>query len=555
MLVTSTALLLVFACTFWPASAWYQTFSTDAADQLHLRTHQYEDENCVTRPSLWEGVLGIMNIVGSRQLHAEAFYIGGGCERDHPDEYSLFIHFYDEKQAIQLVDLAIPGLDHSWSGFRGIDPDSKDWESYGIRNANNPRSAGSAEWYEPRASGRTLIGEYYADLLEEVPPGSIRYRVSGTSQYLTVHNVVKVIKERNGKPLLPNAEIILTPDQIREAIEELRYTVRLFYAETGGRDRHSAIRQQLEMNEAFRQEFRQKPLSQLLDPNNWDPRLSIVTDMMSKSPGQSYMQSQIKTSPNMNMNQPPISDSNSYSPFRPQDIYAPDPFQDPRVRSADPFLEELTPLPNTMKSEVFDWASYIYSYRPPTKFNPELVSEVIGDITREFNRITNPQQYDNGFAVPRPRTNVFRSNAGLIEQIPQNTRYPPNEETNMQIEEEGSPQIISGEEKIPRQIGFEEEYAAYLEAEREALLNQQLLDRVNIIQELGDEDYYRLLDNIDFESLANQADMPIIRGDSSEASQWPSPQIYIEDQQDVFVSSPYFEEESQGSPKNPWYGR
>ncbi|KAK6358985.1 hypothetical protein TWF696_000157 [Orbilia brochopaga] len=542
MLVPGIALLLAFTSIPCPAEAWYQTISTDAPNQLHLRTHQHEDENCVSRSPLFESVLGILNVVGSRQLHALALYIGGDCERDHPDRYSLFVHFYDEPQAIQLVDLGIPGLEHSWSAYRGIDPDSDNWINYGIRNLNYARSTGIGEqWYQPQDSGRTPVGEFYARLLDEVPPGSIRYKIEGTDQYITAHNVVKIATGTDGQLLIPDPDTILTPEEIEDAIHELRYNVRLYYAETGGRDRHSVAQQRDQMNENLRQEFLQKDTSQLLDFTNRDPRIDIVSDRVSGQSGQTNIQGQTMNTPNMGMNQPPLwSEMEPYSPFQAEDIYAPDPFQRPEPRSPYAFDNDPPPLGNMMVSPIFDWVNYVYKYRGspnPTQFDPQLVAEVIGDITAEYNRITSPQQRTidvDGFAVPRPRTNVRTA-----EQLPQNAGIPLTSNRDISIEEDGL-----------EDPGFEKAFAEQLAAERAAMRNGRMLDEEINFREFRDDDYWKAIRDIDFETLGNE-DAVLEEPGANEADFWPEPQINIEDQAGIFSPSSYFEEEIQDRAEDP----
>ncbi|KAJ6257288.1 hypothetical protein Dda_8177 [Drechslerella dactyloides] len=529
MLATSTAQLLAFTSIIWQARAWYQTISHGLGLQLHLKTNQHEDERCVPRTSKGEGVLGILNVVGSRQVRALALYHDYLCQRDNPVDYSLFIHFYDDPQAIQLVDLGTPGLEHGWVSYRGIDPDSEDWVARDLGIPQTPRSRKSAEWYEPAESGMTPVGKFYKGLMETVPPGSIRYKIAGTDEYITFHNAVRLVKERNGKLIIPDAGTELTPRQLDDAKEELRYTIRIYFVETGGTATHLTAEQQNEMNERLLEELPERDTSEFSDPRNRYPASNFLSgmDLRSGRPIQPNLLRQNPTPPDLNMNLPA-----RMPQFQP---YSPYPFQRSSPSSRNSFVgnSPLLPNMNMMQSPSFDWGSYVYRIRDPPRFNQQLVSEVIQDLIREYERIGGPN--------PRPPVNSVQSgyvpqnrgDSGMMEEIP-NVDYGVIGQEEMVIEPTS-----------PREIGFEGELAEVLANEQAASGTSQSQEGQEFdLNELANNEYFDLLRDIDFGNVPD-ADVSSMLLDTADADVWPDPNIYIEAHSDVFDESGFFEEEQQ----------
>ncbi|EWC48785.1 hypothetical protein DRE_00090 [Drechslerella stenobrocha 248] len=260
------------------AEAWYQAVSADRSPQsatMTLKVFERDDEKCHSRALSDEGVLGVLNVVNSRQTKALVFYNSGNCNRERPNEYSLFVHLKDENNAIQVVDMGVSGMEHSWTSYRSIDPDSTDWTT-------GPNTHGN--WYTPlpdSPSGRTRVGQFFADLMAEVPPGSIRFRVKGTKEYITVDDAMRTVKTVKGREIMAGIgpTTLLSTQQLEDAKAELRYALRWFYTETGGEQRHSMVIQRDEMKKHLRLALLTTATNQLLDPGNPDPRVSLAKEM------------------------------------------------------------------------------------------------------------------------------------------------------------------------------------------------------------------------------------------------------------------------------------
>ncbi|KAK6337467.1 hypothetical protein TWF730_002866 [Orbilia blumenaviensis] len=207
-----------------PTSAWQQSITTDGSSEFRVKVIDYNGHECHNRNGGPEGVMGIMNTRNSEQLKAMGFWDIAGCDRSDPERYSLFIHWYDIPVGIQLLDLGLPGLEHRWKSFRNIVPNSPTWVNF--------RNPGKGK-YIPGPSGMTLVGEFFADLISKVPPGSIRYRIQGTNEYITVKNAVYVPKAiASGKDLIEDK--LLTELEMIEARSVLRGQTSSWFYATGG---------------------------------------------------------------------------------------------------------------------------------------------------------------------------------------------------------------------------------------------------------------------------------------------------------------------------------
>ncbi|KAF3932130.1 hypothetical protein ABW20_dc0107644 [Dactylellina cionopaga] len=209
-----------------PITAWYQSIASEGVAQCYLIAKAQTSDKCNTRNSvIREAVLGIANIKGYLQAKATAFYSNYGCNRAHPDDYSLFVHWYDEPVGIQLLGLGIPGLEHFWSSYRRIDPDSREW----IDNKNPHKG-----WYVPGPSGRSPAGQFYADLIATVPPGAIRFKVANTNEYITVEDAIYMPeKAPGGRPIIPDRELVgverRTAEEVLKQQIIARYLGNLYY--------------------------------------------------------------------------------------------------------------------------------------------------------------------------------------------------------------------------------------------------------------------------------------------------------------------------------------
>ncbi|KAF3286782.1 hypothetical protein TWF970_008621 [Orbilia oligospora] len=195
-----------------PASAWQQSITSDGSSELRVKVLDYGGDECHNRNGGPEGVMGIMNTRNSDQLKGMAFWDIAGCDKVDPERYSLFIHWYDLPAAIQLLDLGLPGLEHRWKSFRRIVPNSPSWINF--------KNSGKGK-YIPGPDGITPIGGFFADLLEKIPPGSIRYRVMGTNEYITIKDAIYVPKMvSTGGSLVEDK--LLSVTEMAEARETLR---------------------------------------------------------------------------------------------------------------------------------------------------------------------------------------------------------------------------------------------------------------------------------------------------------------------------------------------
>ncbi|KAF3183910.1 hypothetical protein TWF788_005383 [Orbilia oligospora] len=211
-----------------PASAWHQSITSDGSSELRVKVLDYGGDECHNRNGGPEGVMGIMNTRNSDQLKGMAFWDVAGCDRVDPERYSLFIHWYDLPAAIQLLDLGLPGLEHRWKSFRRIIPNSPSWINF--------KNSGKGK-YIPGPDGITPIGGFFADLLEKIPPGSIRYRVMGTNEYITIKDAIYVPKTvSTGVSLIEDK--LLSVTEMAEARETLRGQISNWFYATGGTPVH-----------------------------------------------------------------------------------------------------------------------------------------------------------------------------------------------------------------------------------------------------------------------------------------------------------------------------
>ncbi|KAK6514966.1 hypothetical protein TWF506_007324 [Arthrobotrys conoides] len=227
LIIESVSLAYLFGF-LTPASAWQQAITTDGSSEFRVKVQDYGGDVCHNRNGGPEGVMGIMNTRNSDQLKAMAFWDIAGCDRVDPERYSLFIHWYDLPTAIQLLDLGLPGLEHRWKSFRHIIPNSPSWINF--------RNPGKGK-YIPGPDGMTPIGGFYADLMEKIPPGSIRYRIMGTNEYITVKDAIFVPKTvSTGESLIEDK--LLDAPGMAEARETLRAQVSNWFYATGGVPTH-----------------------------------------------------------------------------------------------------------------------------------------------------------------------------------------------------------------------------------------------------------------------------------------------------------------------------
>ncbi|KAF3144155.1 hypothetical protein TWF703_009450 [Orbilia oligospora] len=186
-----------------PASAWHQSITSDGSSELRVKVLDYGGDECHNRNGGPEGVMGIMNTRNSDQLKGMAFWDIAGY-------------------------LGLPGLEHRWKSFRRIVPNSPSWINF--------KYSGKGK-YIPGPDGITPIGGFFADLLEKIPPGSIRYRVMGTNEYITIKDAIYVPKMvSTGGSLIEDK--LLSVTEMAEARETLRGQVSNWFYATGGAPMH-----------------------------------------------------------------------------------------------------------------------------------------------------------------------------------------------------------------------------------------------------------------------------------------------------------------------------
>ncbi|KAK6530818.1 hypothetical protein TWF281_007655 [Arthrobotrys megalospora] len=245
-------------------SAWQQAITTDGSSELRFKINGYGGDECHARTGAPEGVMGIMNTRNSDQLKVMAFWDVAGCDRNDPERYSLFIHWYDLPSSIQLLDLGLPGLEHRWKSFRRIDPASASWVNF-----KNP---GKGKFI-PGPSGMTPIGEFFDELIKKIPPGSIRYRIMGTNEYITVKDAIYVPKTVSTGELLIEDKL-LTNTEMLEARETFRAQVTHWYHSTGGAPMHL-----LQPKDYI---FQQRISQAYVHATTKDPGVQVVREMLAK---------------------------------------------------------------------------------------------------------------------------------------------------------------------------------------------------------------------------------------------------------------------------------
>ncbi|KAK6500293.1 hypothetical protein TWF481_010637 [Arthrobotrys musiformis] len=223
---------LSYLLTLFPhASAWQQSITSDGSSEIRIKVLDYGGDECHNRNGGPEGVMGIMNTRNSDQLKVMAFWDIASCDRIDPERYSLFIHWYDLPSGIQLLNLGLPGLEHRWKSFKRIVPDSATWINY-----KNP---GKGK-YIPGPDGMTPIGGFFAGLIQKIPPGSIRYRIMGTNEYITVKDAVYVPKTvSTGESLIEDK--MLNVVEMAEARTTLKGQVSNWFYATGGVPGHILV--------------------------------------------------------------------------------------------------------------------------------------------------------------------------------------------------------------------------------------------------------------------------------------------------------------------------
>ncbi|KAK6355835.1 hypothetical protein TWF718_000216 [Orbilia javanica] len=268
-LIVESSFLAYFFALFPPTSTWQQSITSDGSSELRVKVLDYGGDECHNRNGGPEGVMGIMNTRNSDQIKAMAFWDIASCDRTDPERYSLFIHWYDLPAAVQLLDLGLPGLEHRWKSFRRIVPNSPTWINF--RNTAKGK-------YIPGPDGMTPIGNFFAELIQKTPPGSIRYRIMGTNEYITVKDAVYVPKTISaGKPLIDDK--VLSAEEMTEAREALRGQVSSWFYATGGVPMHI-----LQTKDYIFQERVSRAYVQAAEPPNFgkvkNPGVVVVKQML-----------------------------------------------------------------------------------------------------------------------------------------------------------------------------------------------------------------------------------------------------------------------------------
>ncbi|KAK6530250.1 hypothetical protein TWF694_003613 [Orbilia ellipsospora] len=226
-----------------PAAAWYQAISSDGTSDIRIKVTPHTDNTCFKRNPNKEAILGILNVAGSKQLKAMAFWDTSGCNKPKAEQFSLFVHWYDLPVGIQILDLGIPGLEHGWRSSRGIDPYDAHWVDY-----KNPQG----RRYLPNEDGITAIGRFYWAMMQSVPPGGIRFRIVDTDEWITILNVIYIPKRIDGGPLVPDKSLGLFESEYAQA--ELKTQMLAYFKATGGVAYHNVDSQLSRLRAQYRLE-------------------------------------------------------------------------------------------------------------------------------------------------------------------------------------------------------------------------------------------------------------------------------------------------------------